>query len=290
MSSPHETTPLLQQPDAPTEASPRNTFYEPWTKSQKTTIVLVVLVMACFELAIVLIKLPSTYLFETGICRQYYSQNNPGVLNPDGSVDRDLCQLPHIQEDLSRLNTRFNTIETLLVFFLTGSSELVFQLLAAFVAAVFLARELVKTAILVGTGVLIPALVLLYFVPFDTPRIMSTHAPDSASSELLDTGDARSLKYRINEKIRHYTRLLFPCSVLKPGVLELLGTIFIMNLARQIQIPLVRSMPNKLGWTSYQLAPYRADFSMAIIGLAALLFSALIMSLSLATIPFILGG
>jgi hypothetical protein len=117
-----ETTSLLPAND---DRSPsvKSTSYEPTnkdgnsdqlTRSGIMTVVLCCLFIILFEFADILRFTPSLHLLELAYCRRYYSEHNPGLIDPVGNIPERFCKLQEIQEDLASMRGWFGSIEGLI--------------------------------------------------------------------------------------------------------------------------------------------------------------------------------
>ncbi|KAH9904382.1 MFS general substrate transporter [Xylariomycetidae sp. FL2044] len=53
------------------------------------------------NLATSLYQLPLNRVVERRLCREYYNANDPSSLNPDGTIDEELCKVDGVQRDLA---------------------------------------------------------------------------------------------------------------------------------------------------------------------------------------------
>ncbi|KAI1021049.1 hypothetical protein LB503_010131 [Fusarium chuoi] len=62
------------------------------------------------NLSMSLYQLPSNRLIERRLCVDYYRQNDPSQIQPDGSVDEKLCKIREIEKDLGRIQGAMETL------------------------------------------------------------------------------------------------------------------------------------------------------------------------------------
>lgn len=73
--------------------------------------VISVLTLCLFvNLSMSLYQLPSNRLIERRLCIDYYHQNDPSQIQPDGSVDEKLCKIREIEKDLGWIQGVMETL------------------------------------------------------------------------------------------------------------------------------------------------------------------------------------
>lgn len=70
----------------------------------------VLVLLLLVNLAMSLYQLPLNRVIERRVCREYYSDNDPKKINPDGSVDEKLCKIDLVQQTLGSLQGVMETI------------------------------------------------------------------------------------------------------------------------------------------------------------------------------------
>ncbi len=90
-----------------------------WTDDAIRTAVLATAFLILFTFADVTRYLSTVRLVELGICREYYLENDPGLIDGAGGIPEHLCKLPGMQQRLAHLRGYLSALEAIVGLLLT---------------------------------------------------------------------------------------------------------------------------------------------------------------------------
>jgi hypothetical protein len=116
-----ESAPLLRSEESsPAERRPSESSGDTkWDKTAIWTAVLTTTVLVLFAFADLLKYVSTIRLLELGLCREYYLENDPSLVDDNGNVSEDVCKLPEIQQSLAHLRGYMSALESTIGLLLT---------------------------------------------------------------------------------------------------------------------------------------------------------------------------